>query len=235
MVRILHIDDNEADRHLVKRELSRVFPDLQARDVGDQREFDVALNAGDFEVAITDYQLGWSNGLVVLNAVKARYPGRPVVMFTGSGNEEIAVEAMKEGLDDYVVKSPRHMIRLVTAVRSALEKAEARHKVAEAERERADLLRREQEARAEAERLLKEAREADRRKDEFLAMLAHELRNPLAPIANAIHLQRQPGLPDDERGRVQDLLERQVKHLSRIVDDLLHVTRITRGKIELRP
>jgi signal transduction histidine kinase len=102
---------------------------------------------------------------------------------------------MKEGLDDYVVKSPRHMIRLVTAVRSALEKTEARRQVAEAERERADLLRREQATRAEAEWLLKEAREADRRKDEFLAMLAHELRNPLAPIANAVHLNGSRGCP----------------------------------------
>ncbi len=234
MVRILHLDDNETDRHLVKRELSRVFPGLQTEEVRDQRELDAALNGGAFDLAITDYDLRWSNGLTVLQAVKARYPDLPVVMFTGTGNEEVAVEAMKAGLDDYVVKSPRHAIRLVAAVRSALEKAEARRRAAQAESERADLLRRERAARAEAERLLREAKEADRKKDEFLAMLAHELRNPLAPITNAVHLQRQPGLPEDERGRVQDMLERQVKHLGRIVDDLLDVTRITRGKIELR-
>src|SRR5918999_1752828 len=151
MVHILHIDDNETDRHLVKRELGRVFPDLQTQEVRDQREFDAALDAGAFDVVITDYQLGWSNGVLVLQAVKARHPDRPVVMFTGTGNEEVAVEAMKAGLDDYVVKSPRHAIRLVTAVRSALEKAEARRRAAQAERERADLLRREQAARAEAE------------------------------------------------------------------------------------
>ncbi|HYH47743.1 MAG TPA: PAS domain-containing sensor histidine kinase, partial [Thermoanaerobaculia bacterium] len=76
-------------------------------------------------------------------------------------------------------------------------------------------------------------READQRKDDFLAMLAHELRNPLAPISNALHLLR---LGDDEaeRGRVLAMCERQVRHLVRLVDDLLEVSRITRGKIDLR-
>ncbi len=234
MVRILHIDDNETDRHLVKRELGRVFPELHIQEIRDQQEFQRALNDDRFDVAITDYQLNWTNGLLVLHALKTRYPDCPVIMFTGTGNEEVAVEAMKAGLDDYVTKSARQAIRLVTAVRSALEKAEARHRVAAAEQERTELLRREQAARAEAERLLGEAREADRRKDEFLAMLAHELRNPLAPITNAVHLLQQPSLPDEERNRVRSMLERQVRHLSRIVDDLLDVTRITRGKIELR-
>ena len=83
----------------------------------------------------------------------------------------------------------------------------------------------------EMERVL---READRRKDEFLAMLAHELRNPLAPIRNALRLMARPGGPsgDDEAERA--IAERQVVHLSRLVDDLMDVSRITTGKIELR-
>lgn len=79
-----------------------------------------------------------------------------------------------------------------------------------------------------------ELREADRRKDEFLAMLAHELRNPLAPIRNSLHLLR---LSDDlgpSAGRVVEIMELQVKQLVHLVDDLLEVSRITRGKIELR-
>jgi PAS domain S-box-containing protein len=77
-------------------------------------------------------------------------------------------------------------------------------------------------------------READRRKDEFLAMLAHELRNPLAPIRNALHLLKQTGLEDAVRQEVRGMMERQVQHLSRLVDDLLDISRITRGKIQLR-
>src|SRR5204863_4095092 len=76
--------------------------------------------------------------------------------------------------------------------------------------------------------------EAGRRKDEFLAMLSHELRNPLAPIQNAVQVQRvcDPGDPRFQRQR--EIIERQVHHLTRLVDDLLDVSRITRGAIELR-
>ena len=80
-----------------------------------------------------------------------------------------------------------------------------------------------------------ELAEADRRKDEFLAMLAHELRNPLAPIRNA--LRADPASTDAtrrRRSRRATIAERQVGHLARLVDDLLDVSRITRGKIQLR-
>ncbi len=77
-------------------------------------------------------------------------------------------------------------------------------------------------------------READRRKDEFLATLAHELRNPLAPIRNSLHIFRMAGIRDATVGRVVDMMERQVAHMVRMVDDLLEVSRISRGKIELR-
>ncbi len=85
---------------------------------------------------------------------------------------------------------------------------------------------------------LKEAeealREADRRKDEFLAMLAHELRNPLAPIRNAVHILRMLGPKDPKLDSARDMIERQVNHLVRLVDDLLDVSRVSRGKITLR-
>ncbi|HYF18562.1 MAG TPA: PAS domain-containing protein [Ramlibacter sp.] len=83
----------------------------------------------------------------------------------------------------------------------------------------------------EAEQAL---RAADRRKDEFLATLAHELRNPMAPIRNGLAILRVPGLAEGARERMLDLMERQVRHMVRLVDDLLEVSRITRGKIDLR-
>jgi signal transduction histidine kinase/CheY-like chemotaxis protein len=75
---------------------------------------------------------------------------------------------------------------------------------------------------------------ADQRKDEFLAMLAHELRNPMAPIVNAVQLIRLPGTDPHVTERALGVLERQVKHMVRLVDDLLDLSRITTGKIELR-
>ena len=75
---------------------------------------------------------------------------------------------------------------------------------------------------------------ADRRKDQFLAMLAHELRNPLAPIRNAVELMRQVETLDPAFQPSREMVERQVKHLARLVDDLLDVSRITQGSIRLR-
>jgi signal transduction histidine kinase/CheY-like chemotaxis protein len=85
---------------------------------------------------------------------------------------------------------------------------------------------------AEAEAALREADKANRSKDEFLAMLGHELRNPLAPIVTALHLMAKRNDANDASER--QIIERQVAHLSRLVDDLLDVSRITRGKIQLQ-
>jgi PAS domain S-box-containing protein len=76
---------------------------------------------------------------------------------------------------------------------------------------------------------------ADRQKDDFLALLSHELRNPLAPIRTAVHLLKLRHAPDGDDQRLHAVIERQVQHLVRLVDDLLDVSRVLRGKIELRP
>jgi signal transduction histidine kinase len=93
-----------------------------------------------------------------------------------------------------------------------------------------DQKRLEEELRRRAEELVG----ADRRKDQFLAMLAHELRNPLAPIRNAVELMRQVETLDASFQPSREMVERQVKHLARLVDDLLDVSRITQGSIRLR-
>ncbi|HEY9422025.1 MAG TPA: ATP-binding protein [Thermoanaerobaculia bacterium] len=88
----------------------------------------------------------------------------------------------------------------------------------------------EQEIFERAERLA----EAGRRKDEFLAMLAHELRNPLAPIRNALQILRAPEASPAVVERAREMMERQIHHMVRLVDDLLDVSRITRGKVQLQ-
>ena len=83
-------------------------------------------------------------------------------------------------------------------------------------------------------RLAADLSEADRRKNEFLAMLAHELRNPLAPISNAVRALRLAGRDEEAVQSASGMLERQVGQMARLVDDLLDMSRITRGRIELR-
>jgi PAS domain S-box-containing protein len=77
-------------------------------------------------------------------------------------------------------------------------------------------------------------READRRKDEFLALLAHELRNPLAPIRYALAATSKPGCSAEQQRKAAEVVERQVAHMSRLLDDLLDIARITRGTLELK-
>ncbi len=83
-------------------------------------------------------------------------------------------------------------------------------------------------------RLYRDVQEADRRKNEFLAMLAHELRNPLAPIRNAVEVLRMRGAAAAQLEWARGVIQRQVQHMVRLVDDLLDVSRITRGKIHLK-
>src|SRR5690606_20163326 len=92
-------------------------------------------------------------------------------------------------------------------------------------------LRQETDERRSAEGAL---RLADQRKDEFLATLAHELRNPLAPMVNALRLLKAPEVESPVRQLAHDIIERQLGHMVRLVEDLLDVSRITRGKLALR-
>lgn len=120
----LIIDDNSNDRALALRELKKLFPQLQYEEVIDETSFTEALERDNFNLVITDYQLCWTTGLKILYRIKEQKPDCPVIMFTGTGSEEIAVQAMKAGLDDYIIKSPKHYVRLAAAVRSTWQKYE---------------------------------------------------------------------------------------------------------------
>lgn len=138
---ILLLDDNPDDRALARRELERHLPDCVINDVADragwERELQASLRA---DLIITDFQMRWITGLDILKQVKAFDAQMPVIMFTATGTQEIAVEAMKLGLDDYVIKSPRHYARLPVAVRTCLDRKEIRARAIRSETRLAALL-----------------------------------------------------------------------------------------------
>jgi signal transduction histidine kinase/ActR/RegA family two-component response regulator len=117
---------------------------------------------------------------------------------------------------------------VVTAFNQMLDEVERRTKALE---EANEILRQEADSRAAAESAL---RETDRRKDEFLAVLAHELRNPLAPIRYAVQLLDLPASDERRRRWGHDVIARQVQRMALLLDDLLDVSRITRGRLELQ-
>jgi hypothetical protein len=222
-MRVLLLDDNPDDRALALRSLEKEIPGLRPREALDMAALERALDEDGFDAVVTDYQLQWTDGLTVLRKVRERYAWIPVVMFTSSGSEEIAVTAMKSGLDDYVVKAPRQFDRLPFALLAALRRREL-------ERERDRLLEREREARAAAEA-------ASLTKDEFLATLSHELRTPLNAIVGWTGMLRAGGLQGERLTRAVETIERNARSLTRLIDDLLDVSAIISGKmsLEMRP
>jgi signal transduction histidine kinase/CheY-like chemotaxis protein len=145
----------------------------------------------------------------------------PLLVLTRPGaDSEAAAEAVRTLGNVTLLERPLRVATLLSAIRTALR---ARYRQYEVRR----LLRQ----RSKAEEAL---RAADRRKDEFLATLGHELRNPLAPVVTGLHLLRLARVDDAVVRQVTSVLERQVGHLVRLVDDLLEVSRITRGLVEVR-
>ncbi len=145
----------------------------------------------------------------------ARWIARDISMVTEAASELASGRSV-------VMAAPR--VDEVRRLAAALDRSAALIRVREQERDQ-------RVSRADAARA--EAEAATRAKDEFLAMLGHELRNPLAPVLNALHVARSTGgtLADRERS----IVERQVRHMARLVDDLLDVSRLRRGAIELHP
>ena len=172
------------------------------------------------DLVISDVMMPGLDGFGLLKALRAEEATRhvPVVLLSARAGEEARIEGLERGADDYLVK-PFSARELVARIGSQLTLSAARRE-AELQKQQMDHLR-------------VEAESASRAKDEFLAMLSHELRNPLSPILTALQLMRlREGADAVERERV--IIERQVRHLTRLVDDLLDVSRVTQGKIELR-
>jgi signal transduction histidine kinase len=176
------------------------------------------------DIYLIDYRLGKHTGIQLLQEMRARGCNAPAILLTGQSEFEIDVEAAAAGAADFLEKRRLDEVVLERSIRYALKQA-----ASSAELERMGAARPAELAEANAR-----LREADRRKDEFLATLAHELRNPLAPIRNAMEVLRmQPDNPKvlaSSRGRI----ERQVAQLVRLIDDLLDASRITRDKLSLQ-
>jgi signal transduction histidine kinase len=146
----------------------------------------------------------------------------PILFLTRHGADSAAVTQALDVLGNVtLLERPTRVNTLVSAARAALSARARQFQV------RGHLIERERTAEA--------LKQADRRKDEFLATLAHELRNPLAPIRNSLHILRLSDSQDETAVRLYEVMERQLGHLVRLVDDLFELSRITRGLIELRP
>lgn len=149
----------------------------------------------------------------------------PIILFTSRFGGTTSRSLNGLGANVSLLERPVRVATLMQAVQSALRARRRQY-------EFRDLLSRMEEADKSKSELLRKLADADRRKDEFLAMLGHELRNPLAAIHNALHV-LQHSKVEDVLERQPPIIERQSRHLARLVDDLLDVSRVTMGKINL--
>ena len=200
--RVLVVEDNPDMNRFVAECLSRDYDVVTAFD--GREGIEQALRF-DPTVVVSDIMMPHVSGVEMVAQMRAlpELQRTPILLLSAKADEELMVELLDDGAQDFIVK-PFSERDLRVRVRNLVLGAQAR-------------------AAAES---------ANRAKDEFLAMLGHELRNPLSPILTALQLMKLRGEPGSERERT--VIERQVNHLTRLVDDLLDVSRIARGRVELK-
>ena len=168
------------------------------------------LSTGQIELLLFDYQLNESmNGLEFYRSLQSEGYDVPAILVTGFGDETRVVEAMRAGVRDFIPKTPNFVELVVPTVDRVMKQVRS-------------------------ERQLLEAEAASRAKDHFLATLSHELRTPLTPVLALVSaLQRDDRLPQDVQEDIA-IIFRNIELEARLIDDLLDITRIARGKLELQ-
>ena len=221
--RILVADDNTDMREYLRRLLATKY-DVAA--VGDGESALAAMQGKRFDLVLSDVMMPKLDGFGLLRALRADEKTRtiPVILLSARAGEESRVEGLGAGADDYLIK-PFSARELMARVEAHLNLQRVRR---ESEEAVLQLMAREQKARASAEI-------ANRVKDDFLAMLSHELRTPLNAIFGWTHLLKLGKLSDIERARGIDIIQRNAEAQRAIIDELLDISRIVTGKLQLDP
>ena len=233
-VYFLLVDDIEENLLALEALLKR--PGLVLLKCRSGREALELLLKHEIALALLDVQMPEMDGFELAELMRGaeRTQRVPIIFLTaGSADAQRRFRGYDAGAVDFLYKPIEpHILRSKANVffelyRQRQDVAAQRDELKNATEQIARLL-------AESRRSAIALKEADRRKDEFLAMLAHELRNPLAPIRNAVEILRLSHETTSHDSEAAEIIARQVAHMSRLIDDLLDVARIARGKIELR-
>lgn len=216
-IRLLIVEDNLGDADLLREALSGKNTVIDHVERIADALAHVEARAPD--IVLLDLSLPDASGFEGLRALRQAAPQVPVVVITSLEDEALGSEAVREGAEDYLPKSEVRAQVVYRAVQYAIGRNRSRA--------RETALALEQAARTEVERL-------NQIKDRFLSVLAHELRNPLAPMTFALEILRKPDPGGDTFNQARDVLDRQVALLVRLVNDLLDVSRINTNKLSLQ-
>lgn len=217
---VLIIEDNDDDCHLLVNELRYGgFADIHFECVVSEKELIAALNNQQWDIVLSDYSMPGFNGIEALKIVKNTGADIPFILVSGAIGEELAVSALKEGVNDYLLKD--RLYRLVSVVHRELEECYRRKELRESQ-----------------EQLLIERNNADianQRKSQVLAFVAHEFKNPINALLLHINLLKKEirgPLNDYQKGFV-DNLEIGTNLLQDLVTDILDIAAIEAGKVSL--
>lgn len=216
---VLLIEDDEEDYILLRKVLAKVPRTHYIVQWEQQFESGLAhMLREDHDICLVDYRLGASSGIDLLKEARLRGYRLPIIVLTGAGGEDIDIQALQAGADDYVTKELLQGELLYRLIRYAIER-----KKAEQERER---LAREQ--------IVRDEREA--RRNEFISIVVHELKTPLASLKGYSQLlgKRSERMGDTQGMQLTTRMNQQVNRLTGLIDDLLDVNRLEGGKLRLR-
>ena len=253
--RILLVDDEESVRETMAAILSREGYEVVATPSGEEALEQV--NDGEFDLLLTDLRMEGMSGVDLMAAIRERSPETPSIMLTGYASLDSAIEALREGAYDYLVK-PCHVDILKAAVARGVERGtlgrSLRERVEELDAANAELRalsgeleQRVQQATADLSRKVEELAETNRQLEEatrlreaFISVAAHELKTPISSLRLSAQLAERvlKGIdsPEHERlGRqIQTVIEQSVK-LARLVEQMLDVSRVKAGRLEIEP
>lgn len=218
--RILVVDDEPEIRSLLSRALTQMG-DYEVEVAEDGQEALRKVEGDSFDLVLTDLKMPKMDGLELIAEVAKRRPEILMVVMTGHGTIESALEAMKRGASDYLAK-PLNLNELLFRIQKVLE-----------EKNRFVSLR---DYATELERANQELRRIDQMKSEFVSVASHELRTPLSAIKNAVQLvlKRKAGDINETQAKFLSMAERNIDRLTNILNDLLNLSRIESGRIPLK-
>jgi signal transduction histidine kinase len=217
-VRVLLIEDDEDDFVLTRGLLAEAGAERYELDWVSSYELGLEqLARREHDVCLLDYRLGAHSGLELLTEACAQ-DCIPIILLTGLGDRELDLQAMAAGAADYLTKSELNAALLERAIRYAIAQRRS-----EQERLQLALAR---EAQAQAER-------ANRAKDDFLALVSHELRSPLNAMLGWVQVLRQTEVTPDVQEKALETIERSARTQARMIEDLLDISRIVNGRLQL--
>ncbi|MBI4004082.1 MAG: response regulator [Candidatus Omnitrophica bacterium] len=234
-VSVLLFEDDEGQALLTREALEKEACVVDVCRTG--REGLDRLFGKDYDVYLIDMQLPDIRGIEVLRRLKTIKPAAVSVIVTGHGDEAAAVEAMKLGADDYLVKSPYmgHLATLPIVIRESLERRQLKGEREQLQTELWEHARLLQERNAELRRANEELKRLDQLKSDLVSMVSHELRTPLATIKEftSIISDQIAGPVTASQREYLEIVTANIERLARIIDDLLDMAKIESGRVLL--